>query len=80
MADLQNFSITPRSATNVNVPRAEIVATVVDSMTGAVLADFTGANSIMFPGVVSTLSADDRRELAEMIGTWLVMKKAGLST
>lgn len=78
MPDLQNFTITAQSAANVNVPRALISCLITDSVNGAVLADFTGANAINFPGVISTLSAADRAELADMIATWLVFKKAGI--
>lgn len=80
MADLLNFAITPQSAANVNVPRATIEATVVDSSNqNVVLADFTGANALNFPGVISTLAAADRLELAQMVANWLILKKAGLS-
>lgn len=81
MPDLHNFSITPLGNANVNVPRAQIECQVVESVVnGAVLADFTGANAIIFPGVISTLTAADRQELAQMIANWLVLKKAGLPT
>lgn len=79
MADLLNFAITPLSATSVSVPRAQIEARVVDSTRQqTVIADFTGANALIFPAVIATLSAADRLELAQMIGQWLVLKKAGL--
>lgn len=79
MADLLNFAITPLSSANVNVPRATISARVVDSNDqNIVLADFTGANALTFPGVLSTLSAADRLELAQAIATWIIFKRAGL--
>lgn len=78
MADLQNFTITPLGNANVNVPRATISCTVTDSMTGAVIADFTGANVINWPGVISTLTAAQRRELIDLIANYLVLVKAGL--
>ncbi len=79
MPDLQNFAITPLGAANVNVPRATIEALVTDSQSGAVLADFTGANALNWPGVVSTLTGAQRLVLAEMVANWLIFVKAGLS-
>jgi len=79
MPDLTDFSITVLSNANVNLPRAQISAKVVDSANQSlVLADFTGANAIIFPAVLSTLSVADRRELAQMIASWLIMRRAGL--
>lgn len=76
--NFEQFSITPRAAANVNVPRADIACIVRDQQTNQILADFTGANVLTFPGVILTLSNDQRRELAEMIAQWLVRTKAGL--
>lgn len=78
MADIQNFLITPLTNANINVPRARIEATVNDSNTGTILADFTGVNALIWPGVVSTLSAEERRELVDIIAIWLIHKKAGV--
>ncbi len=79
MPDLSNFVITPLAAANVNVPRATISCVVKNSQTGAIIADFTGANEISFPGVITTLTGPERLELAKMVATWLVFKKAGLN-
>lgn len=76
MPDLQNFSVTAASAVNVNVPRFTISCQVVQGAT--VLADFTGANAIQFPSVLSTLSAAQRRELVDLIANTIVYQKAGL--
>jgi imidazoleglycerol phosphate synthase glutamine amidotransferase subunit HisH len=77
MPDLQQFTITALASASVNVPRAQIEALVVDSQTQATIADFTGANALIFPGVITTLSAADRLELAQLIARWLLLKKAG---
>jgi hypothetical protein len=77
MPDLQNFSRTFLGASNVNVPRVQIAATVTDSTTGAVLADFTGANVIIFPAVMSTLTQQQRQKIADMIAMTLVLMRAG---
>jgi hypothetical protein len=78
MADLQAFKITPLASASVNVPRAQIEARVVDSQSGALIADLTGANALVFPAVLTTLSAADRLELAQLIAHWLVRRVAGL--
>lgn len=74
--DIQNFSITANSAVNVNVPRFTITATVLDGP--AVIADFTGANSIQFPGVLATLNAQQRRDLIDLIANTIIQMKAGI--
>lgn len=78
MPDLQNFTVTAQAAANINVPRFTISCTVTDSQTGAVLADFTGANAITFPGVLTTLTAQQRRDLLDLIVTKIIFQKAGL--
>ena len=77
MPDLQKFKITALSAANVNVPRATIEGQICDSTTGAVLHDFTGANALTFPGVLTTLTAEQRRVLVERLASWLLMVKGG---
>ena len=79
MPDLQQFTITSLSSANVNVPRARIEARVVDSQTGALIADLTGANAITFPGVLTQLTVDQRRELIELVATWLIQVRAGVA-
>lgn len=79
MPDFLNFLITPLGSANVNVPRAQIEARVVDSSDqSVVIADFTGANALIFPAVIGTLTAAQRLELAQFIAGWLIRTKAGL--
>ena len=79
MPDLLAFKITVLSSANVNVPRAQIEAKIVDSQTQqTVIADFTGANALIFQAVITTLTAAQRLELANMIANWLLLTKAGL--
>ena len=80
MADLLDFSITPLASASVNVPRAQIEARIVDSSDQSiVIADFTGANAIMFPAVLTTLTGPERLILARLVATWLIRNKAGLT-
>lgn len=78
MADFQNVVVTSQAAANVNVPRYSVSVQVTDSTTGALLADFTGANAIQWPGVLATLTAEQRRAILEMVLTYVVRVKAGL--
>ena len=80
MPDLQNFSITQLSATNVNMPRFRIECQVTDSQTGAVLVDLTGASAIVFPHDLPTLfpTAAERRDFVQDLAHILVKKKVGL--
>lgn len=79
MPDLRDFAITPAGTKSVSLPTFTISCLVVDSRTGAVLRDLTGASAIPFPGVLKDLSADDRRELLDLIVHWLVLRRAGLA-
>jgi hypothetical protein len=78
MPDLQQFSVTPMSKGNMNLPRLRIECRVVEPViNGATLADFTGANAIIFPAVLDTLPPADVEELVRMVAHWIIMKKAG---
>lgn len=79
MPDILGFQISALGSASVNVPRAQIEGRVVDSTNqSTVIADFTGANALIFPAVVATLTAPQRLELAQMIAGWLLRTKAGL--
>jgi len=79
MADILQFQITALASASVNVPRAQIEGTVVDSANqSTVIADFTGANALIFPAVITTLTAAQRLELAQLIAGWLIRTKAGV--
>lgn len=76
MPDLKNFTITPLTNASMSVPRFTISGQVVSSdATQTVLADFTGANAVTFPNVLTSLSAADRLELVEFIAVWLLRKR-----
>lgn len=78
MADLVNFSVTRSGTQSVSLPKATISCQVVDSTTGALIADLTGANAIVFPAALGNLSASDKSELADLLIPWLIKKVAGL--
>lgn len=80
MPDLQNFSVTPGTAANVNIQRFTIECQITDSNTGAVLHDFTGANAIQWPSVMGTLTAAQRRSILQDIVNRIIYMRAGLET
>lgn len=78
MTVLQEYAIARNGTVSIaSFPRFTITAKVYDDA-GNVVADFTGAKALSFPGVVTTLSAAQQVELAEMIAMWLIRTKAGL--
>lgn len=78
MTDYQNYKLTPLAAVSVSVPRVQIEAEVHDSTTGDLIADFTGANALIFPGVVTTLTNAQQLELGHRIARFILDSKAGL--
>lgn len=78
MPDFLQFKITALASAAVTVPRAQIEALVVDSTNQSqVIADFTGANALIFPAVIATLTTAQRLDLARLIANWLIQTKAG---
>lgn len=73
MPDLQNFAVTKLSNQTINnAPRYQISCTVNNSSTGALIRDFTGANALIFPQVLATLSEAERVEMIQLISNWLI--------
>lgn len=77
MPDIQNFSITPLAAASVTVPRARVECQIVGD-NGQVLADYTGANAIVFPAVLGQLSAKAQRKVLRLLIHSLLRMRAGL--
>ena len=77
MANIMNLSVTPRAAAQVNVPRFEIEFQVVDN-DGTVLQDFTGQNSLMFPAILTSLSAVERRRVVQAMLHMIIQMQANL--
>jgi len=80
VSDLQQFSIAALTNATITVPRFKVECQITDSMTGAVLFDFTGANGITFPVDLLTLypTAAERLDFARLIANEMIRKKAGL--
>lgn len=77
MPDFQNLTVTTQGSANVNVPRFTVECTINDSTTGAVLADYTGANAIQFPGILATLTGPQRRAILDYILSHLILMRGG---
>ncbi len=78
MADFQNFKLTHLANASRSVPRMQIELQVCDSQTGEVEQDFTGANAIMFPDVMGTFTAQQRRDVYEAAVRKIIAIRAGL--
>lgn len=77
--DLQNFSVTRSGTVNLNnVPQWIIEGQITDSQTGAVLFDFTGANSVKFPQVLGQLSNAKQNKFVEFAVLTLLKMRFGL--
>lgn len=79
MPDLTNYSIT-RSGNTIaaNIPEFVISGQLVNSQSGALIADFSGANAIRFPQVWATLTVAQRQTLIEKIARDLIAVVTGL--
>lgn len=74
-----NYSLTKMSAVSVVVPRYSIACTVVDATDQSkVLADYTGANALLFPNALAGMSQSDRDEFIDLVASWIIHKHAGL--
>ncbi len=78
MADFQNYAATPGTAVSITVPKYTISCQVTDSTTGAVLADYTGANALQFPSVLTGLSVAQYKQVMDVLAPMLVHIKSGL--
>jgi hypothetical protein len=69
MADLVSFDITRLANASLSVPRWQVTGKIVDSKTQqTVLADFTGANQVIFPTILGQLS-NARQD--ELVAGWI---------
>jgi hypothetical protein len=69
MADLRNFSVTRNGTARPTLPNWTISGQVVEvNLPGAATkTDFSGANAISFPGVLTQLTAAQQDELVGMV-------------
>ncbi len=78
MPDLQNFAVTRGATNQLNQPAFTIAAQIVDSQSSTVLADFTGANAIQFPAVLSTLTPAQQTQIIQMVAVTIIRMKTGI--
>lgn len=81
MADLQNYALTfPGSTQNLTaMPRITVSARVTDSSTGALIADFTGANSFDLLPEIKNRTAAQQLQIADAIAVMMIYMKAGIN-
>ena len=77
MAQLQQYSVTRLSNAQLTVPRWNVEGILLDDA-GVQVADFTGANSVVFPTVLGNLTAAQQDRWVEQIVTELILKRFGL--
>lgn len=83
MPDVRNFTVEQNGTRTLNnFPRFTISGQITDSVTGALLFDYTGANAIEFPNDMGTIfsTAAARREFVREFAHYLMLKKAGLAS
>ena len=83
MANLQGYSVTRNGSVNINnFPRYTITGRIeeVNPATGLMenLVDFTGGNALVWPAVLTTLTAEQRDTLLNNMATSIIRMKAGL--
>lgn len=76
MPDFQNRVVARGDAANVATPVWDIEAQITEGQT--VLHDFTGANKLRFPQVLSTLPIATQDEIVAKIVDHCIRAKAGL--
>jgi hypothetical protein len=79
MADLQSFSVTRLSNQNFNGPRWRIECRVVDSQTGVLIRDLTGANALIFPSFLGQLTQAQQDRIVELIVLELIERRLELA-
>lgn len=75
MPDIQNYSVVVGANQSVTIPRLTISGKIVDSSSGAVLHDFTGANAAVFPAILATLTAQQQLDVVELIVLYILKVK-----
>ena len=84
MANVQEFTVVRNGSVNINnFPRYTISARVeeINPATGLWenIADFRGGSALTFPGVLTTLTPEQRDEFVQMIAIWIVRTRAGIT-
>lgn len=76
--DLRGFTVARNGTASLTVPVWSITGQIVDSRTGALKADFTGANAISFPQALGLLTAAQQDEVIGLIVSRLLERRFGL--
>ncbi len=74
MPDYTDFVVSKQAASSITMPTWRIELRVVNA-DGTVLRDFTGANALTFPNVLSTLTTAEQQDLVERIAHELIQRR-----
>jgi hypothetical protein len=78
--DIQNLTVTAGGTVSPTLQQFTIECKIVDTAPPhAVLFDFTGANAVTWPNVLSTLTAQQRADFIRQSLLWLLQTKTGLT-
>ena len=77
MPDFQAFALALNGTASETVPDVLVSVKVVDSATGATVADLTGANSFHLVRVIGGLTAAQQRAIIERLALLVIHAKAG---
>ena len=77
MPDLMNLTITDLPDVTATVPRFQVSVEVHHSQTGAMLNDFSGPNAWNFPGVLLSLTSQQRKSLLRGLIHRIILMKIG---
>jgi hypothetical protein len=79
MAQLQQYVVTQTGKKNVpNCPTFTIAGLVYNDA-GVQVADFTGANALVFPNMLTGMTQPQVDKLTDLIANWLILTAAGLN-
>lgn len=81
MASLQNFSVPRSTVANINTQTYKLQAQIVDDsdpQNVVVLADYTGANALSWPGCLNLLPLEKQDEIVQNLAQGILLAAAGL--
>jgi len=78
MANIRDLTITDLADAAITVNRFQVSCRVTEGLTDALIADLTGANAVVFPAALGTLTVKQRRSLLRSVIRRLIMMRAGL--
>lgn len=78
MPDLKNFSVIRAANKTLTVPTWDIAGQLIDSQTGALLQDFSGANAVAFPQILGNLTVAQQNDFVTTVVRDLLRMRFGI--